>query len=137
MSSSLRFLARYQDFGLLVLRVGLGAMFIGHGLPKLLGGPSTWTKVGAMALAPLGIHFIPVFWGFVAAMVEALGGLLLILGFFFRPACIFLAIQMAIALTMHLSHHDAFVTWSHAAEDGIVFLSLILIGPGRHSIDGR
>jgi putative oxidoreductase len=30
---------QYKNFGLLVIRVGLGILFIYHGLPKLLGGP--------------------------------------------------------------------------------------------------
>jgi uncharacterized membrane protein YphA (DoxX/SURF4 family) len=32
-------LGKYKNFGLLILRVGLGVMFIYHGLQKLLGGP--------------------------------------------------------------------------------------------------
>ena len=31
---------RYHDLGLLVLRVGLGVMFMLHGYPKLMGGPA-------------------------------------------------------------------------------------------------
>ena len=48
-------LERYRDFGLLLLRIGLGAMFIWHGAPKLVGGPETWTRLGgAMANYTLG-----------------------------------------------------------------------------------
>ena len=35
----LRFLDKYRDIGLLFLRIGIGVMFIMHGLPKLIGGP--------------------------------------------------------------------------------------------------
>ena len=39
---------RTQDVGLLVVRVGLGVMFMVHGLPKLAGGPAAWTGVGSV-----------------------------------------------------------------------------------------
>ena len=47
---------KQRDLGLLVLRAGIGAMFVGHGLPKLLGGPQRWTTVGE-AMAYLGLDF--------------------------------------------------------------------------------
>ena len=34
-----RFLDKYRDIGLLILRVGIGIMFMIHGLPKLTAGP--------------------------------------------------------------------------------------------------
>jgi putative oxidoreductase len=32
-------LDRYRDAGLLVLRIGIGVMFMLHGFPKVMGGP--------------------------------------------------------------------------------------------------
>ncbi len=125
------FFDRYKDWGLLFLRVGLGVAFLFHGVPKLLGGPEKWAGLGGAAMAPLGISFAPAAWGLMAALSESVGGLLLILGFFFRPACLLLAATMAVALNMHVSKGDPFNVYSHAMEDGIVFLALILIGPGR------
>ena len=54
---------RYRDLGLLILRVGIGIMFLFHGLPKLTGGPAFWGQLG-MATNFLGIGFAPAFWGF-------------------------------------------------------------------------
>jgi putative oxidoreductase len=130
----LTFLNRYRDIGLLILRIGIGCMFIFHGAPKMFGGPEKWEKVG-MAMASVGIEFMPVFWGFMAAFAEFIGGICVILGLFFRPACILLTIAMAVAVSMHLRRGDGLQVASHAIEDGIVFLSLILIGPGKYSID--
>ncbi len=129
----LNFLDRYRDGGLLFLRIGFGLAFIVHGVPKLLGGPAKWKALGG-AMEHLGITFAPTLWGLAAALTEAVGGLLLLLGLFFRPTCFFLAVTMAVALNMHVAKGDPFRVYSHALEDGIVFLALILIGPGRYAL---
>lgn len=126
------FNSRFRDLGILLLRFGLGASFLIHGLPKLLGGREKWEALGG-AMGALGVTFAPAFWGFMAGFSEAVGGALLILGLFFRPACFFLALTMAVALNMHLSKGVPFAVYSHALEDGIVFLCLILIGPGKYT----
>ena len=58
-------LAKYRNTGLLLMRVGLGVMFVFHGYPKLLGGPDKWVEIGS-ATKYAGIHFLPKFWGFMA-----------------------------------------------------------------------
>jgi putative oxidoreductase len=130
----LTFLDKYRNLGLLILRIGLGLMFIYHGVPKLMAGPEHWLKLG-MSMGFLGIHFLPTFWGFMAAFAEAFGGLFLIGGFFFRIACFLLVVDMVVAATMHFGSHQGLAMASHAIEDGIVFLSLLLIGPGAISLD--
>ena len=47
-----------SDLGLLLLRIGIGAMFVAHGFPKLIGGPAKWTALGT-ATSHLGIDFAP------------------------------------------------------------------------------
>jgi putative oxidoreductase len=131
---SMKWLGKYRDFGLLVLRVGIGAMFIVHGAPKLLGGVDNWEKIG-MAMRYLGISSWPVVWGFLAGATEVLGGICLIFGAVFRPACLFLALTMAVAANMHFGRAEGLLAASHAIESGILFFSLMIIGPGRHSID--
>ena len=132
----LTFLDKHRNIGLLILRIGLGCMFLLHGLPKLFGGPERWEGLGG-AMASLGITFLPTFWGFMAAISESLGGLCLILGLFLRPACILLTITMLVATASHLGRGDGLKGAAHAIEVGIVFLSLILIGPGKHSLDEK
>lgn len=129
------FFEKHKDTGLLILRVGLGAMFLTHGAPKMFAGPEMWAKLG-MAMGNIGIHFLPVFWGFMASFSEFAGGLFLMLGLFTRPACALLAFTMSIASIFHFSRGDGLKGASHAIENGIVFLSLILIGPGKYSLDG-
>ncbi len=130
-----RFLDKYRDAGLLILRLGIGIMFVLHGLPKLKAGPETWTMLGG-SMKALGIGFAPTAWGFMAALSECAGGVLLLLGFFTRPACFFLFTTMVVATMMHIGKGDPFLKYSHTMESGILFLSLILIGPGEYSLDG-
>ena len=125
-----------RDVGLLILRVGIGTMFVLHGLPKIQGGVAMWEKLG-MAVGNFGIHFAPVFFGFMAALAEFGGGICLILGFCSRLACIFMFISMFVAATMHLNKGDGIQGASHAMEAAILFFSLFFIGPGKYSIDEK
>ncbi len=118
------------DWGLLLLRLGLGAAFVAHGVPKLLGGPEAWAALGG-AMTNLGVHFAPAVWGLAAALSEAAGGALLAAGLLFRPACLALVATMGVALAMHLGKGDPFLVYSHALEDAVVFLALLVTGPGR------
>lgn len=129
-------LGRYKDAGLLILRVGLGAMMIFHGYPKLIGGPDGWAQLGA-STKYVGITFLPAFWGLMAAIAEAAGGILILLGLWFRPAAIFLTLNMIVASAMHLGKGDGLMDASHAIELAFVFAGLIFIGPGKYSIDRK
>jgi len=121
------------DFGLLILRIGIGIMFMLHGYPKLMGGIESWGSLGR-AMSYLGINFWPIFWGLFAAIAEFFGGLCVALGVFFKIANAFLLITMTVAVIMHFSRGDGFNTASHAIEMGLLFFSLIFIGPGRFRV---
>lgn len=124
---------RMRNAGLLLVRVGLGLSFIiVHGWSKLFGGPDRWEQIGAAAQY-VGLDFLPVFWGFLAAFGEVGGGLLLLLGLFFRPATALMTGVMVVAAVMHIATGNG-SPW-HAIELGIVFLGLFLTGPGAYSLD--
>jgi putative oxidoreductase len=125
---------RLQDLGLLLLRVGIGGMFMGHGWPKLAGGPERWARLGK-AMTHLGIDFMPTVFGFAAAISEFFGGLLIALGLLFRPGCTLLLGTMVVASTMHIRKGDSFTASSHAIEAAILFAALVLIGPGRYTLE--
>lgn len=138
---SLKFFGRLREFGLLMMRLGLGLMFVIHGSAKIFGGPEHWSQLGE-AIGNWGIHIWPMFWGFMAAFAEFAGGVFFILGFLFRPAAILLTITMSVAATMHIHQNglmnlQSFNTYAHAVELGIVFFGLIFVGPGKYSIDGE
>lgn len=95
-----------------------------------------WTEVGG-AMQHLGIDFAPMFFGFMAGVTEFFGGIFLILGLFFSPSVIFLFLVMVVATAKHLAVGDGFVNYSHSIEMGVVFISLLLIGPGTYSLDRK
>ncbi len=133
------FLSNYSEgqknFGLLVLRIGIGAIFILHGYPKLIGGPEKWESLGR-EMSNIGIDYIPVFWGFMASFAEAVGGLLLMIGIAFRPVCFLLMFTMIVAATAHFEQGNTVIenisSASHAIKCAILFLSLLFIGPGNY-----
>lgn len=126
----------YKDIGLLILRVGLGIMFMLHGYPKVFGGPEMWAEVGS-ATQSIGIDFSPVFFGFMAGITELFGGLFLLLGLFFKPALGMLTVVMAVATASHISAGDSFSAVSQSIEIAIVFISLFFIGSGKYSLDRK
>jgi len=129
--------SRFRDAGMLVLRVGLGGMMAAaHGWPKMMGGPEAWRGLG-QAIGALGVPvFAPTFWGFLAMLAELLGGLLLAVGFLYRPAALGLLGTMIVAAAMHATAGDDFgMKTSRPIELGIVFLAMLLIGPGRYAVD--
>jgi len=135
------FLSNYSEgqknFGLLLLRIGIGAMFIMHGYPKLIGGPDKWESLGA-AMGNIGVHFAPVAWGFMAALAESVGGLLLVFGIMFRPVCFLLMFTMIVAATTAFERDNTVVenimAASHPIKNAILFLSLLFIGPGNYRL---
>lgn len=96
-------LNKYSGYGPLVLRVVIGIVFLAHGLQK-------FGIFGEMNLAGVTGFFgsigipAPGLMAFLVALIEALGGLALILGFGTRIAAILLGIIMLVAIfTVKLS----------------------------------
>jgi len=129
-------LGTYKNFGLLIIRVGLGVMFIYHGLPKLMGGPREWAELGS-ATKYIGIHTWPMFFGFMSVVTETFGGFLVILGLLFRPVCLLLLINLVVAAAMQLGKGAGLDGAAHAIEDAVMFAGLFFVGPGRTSIDKK
>ncbi len=125
-----------SDAGLLVLRLGIGIIFLFHGVPKLLGGPETWGKLG-LAMGNLGITFYPVFWGFMAAVAEGVGGFFLIIGFLVRPSAGMMTFTMIVATSMHYFKGDGFGKYSHSLSLAVVFLALMIMGGGRWALGAQ
>ena len=124
-----------RDVGLLIVRLVVGMAFVVvHGFKKISAGPEMWTGLGG-AMQNLGIGFMPVFWGFMAALAEFGGGIFLTLGLFTRWASIIMAFNMFVALMMHYSNGDPLSKIAHPAELCALFLALFFLGAGKYSVD--
>lgn len=120
--------------GLLILRVGIGIAMIFHGYPKLLGGPQRWEAVGS-AVKYLGINFGHQVFGFMAGLIETIGGLMLIIGLFHLPITFLLFSTLVVALISRINLSDGFLGFAHPLEVAIIFLALLVSGPGYFSLD--
>ncbi len=126
----------FLHLGLLILRIGIGASMLAHGLPKMMGGAEVWAGLG-QSMSVVGINFAPTFWGFLAAFTEAVGGLLFAIGLLHRPISVMLVGMMAMAMISHISWGDGFMVYSHALELMIVFIASVISGPGKYSLDAK
>jgi putative oxidoreductase len=87
----LRYLDRLQPLALLFMRLSVGAIMTAHGYHKVFRGLHNFAHmVGGMGL--------PAWLGYVSAYTELLGGLLILAGFFTRPAAFAVCINLAVAI---------------------------------------
>ena len=127
------FLAKYADFGLLLLRVSVGILFILYTAPALMGGPSAWAPFGAAARG-WGIHSHFQLWGFVIALLGCIGGVLVIFGLFFRPAVLLLLV-LGIGHAMGVKHGSGWRMALPSIEMCFVLAGILFVGPGKYSVD--
>lgn len=127
------------DLAILVLRLGLGVMFVAHGLQMAFGmfGGSGVTGFSKM-LSSLG--FSPaIFWAYLAAYTVLIGGLFLILGILTRVSAFFLLIFIVVAaVKVHWSKGFFLPAgFEYTFIIACVCLALLLLGPGKFSLLDR
>jgi putative oxidoreductase len=125
------FLNKYSDAGILFfykVRHWFRLYFFVHGWGKITRGPELWGKLGG-SMSNLGITFAPEFWGFMSAFAEFGGGILLLIGLFSRTAAFFMAFNMLVAATQHLSKLDPWNKAIYPMELFGVFMGLIFLTP--------
>jgi putative oxidoreductase len=129
-----------QKYASLILRLGLGTMFLAHGLQKAFGlfdGPG----IDGFATMLSGLGFSPpVFWAYAAAYAELLGGLFLILGILTRiSSALLLVLIVVAAATVHA--RNGFFMMAGGFEYNFIIacacVALILLGPGELSLNER
>lgn len=128
------------DLASLILRIALGIMFMGHGAQKVFGlfaGPGI--KGFSQMLSGLGFQ-PPAFWAYLAAYVELLGGLCLILGLGTRIASLLLLIVIIVAaIKVHLA--KGFFLSSGGFEYTFIIMSaclaLLLLGTGKFGLNRK
>jgi putative oxidoreductase len=127
------------ELGLLIIRVAVGASLFWYGLQKFLGGQEALAAVGSN-VSKLGIAVptdtvLPLFFGIMAALVQSLGGALLVVGFAMRTAVAALLFVMLVALaTAYDQSGGSFQSWGYPLIMVTTLLGLLFTGPGRLSI---
>ena len=129
----LAFLAKYREFGLLLIRVSIGVLFIFYTAPALMGGPSAWTHFGAGA-RNWGLHSNYQLWGFLGALAGCAGGVLLIFGLFFRLGVLLLLI-LAVGHAIGVTKGASFRFALPSIEICFVLAGILFVGPGKYSVD--
>lgn len=81
-----------KSLGLLILRLFVGGIFLVHGIQKLQNMEGT-----AMFFSQIGLNS---FWAWVVALVETIGGAVLVLGIFVQYAAALLSIILVVAVAM-------------------------------------
>lgn len=120
--------SKYEDLWLLLMRVGAGAALLTHGYPKFLklvnGNFQFGDPIG------IGVHASLV----IAVIGEFLCSILVILGLFTRIAVI---PQMLMMLVIIFVVHgaDPFNKKELPLMFFLIFGALLILGPGRYSID--
>lgn len=123
-----------DELGKLVVRVGVGALLLLHGIHKLLTGIA---PIKAMAVA----HHLPDFVAYGAYMGEIVGPILVILGVFSRVGGMLIVINMLFAVLLALMPEIAQLAPSggYALELEMFYLlgglSVALLGAGRLSLN--
>ena len=105
-----------------------------HGYPKIAGGITLWRGLGGAFNRLIGLSFVPGFWGFLAMLAEFGGGLCLIAGIFFRPACVTILFTMFVAAVSIVRGGYGFNSASQPIELGIAAAALFLTGPGKFTL---
>ena len=118
----------YAPQVLAALRVVTALLFIAHGTQKLLGFPTTEMQPPLMSLFG------------AAGIIEIVAGLMILVGFFTRPAAFIASGTMAIAYWMVHAPMNGFPV-NNGGDAAIlfcfVFLYLAFAGPGAWSLNKR
>lgn len=117
-----------NSIGLLALRVGIGCLMLVHGIQKVMG----FSEMSGAFPDPIGI-------GSQLSLIMAIGAevgcsVLLILGLGTRLAVVPLAFTMLVALFV-VHAEDPWKVKELAAIYLLVYISLLLTGPGQFSLD--
>lgn len=128
-------MTRTDDTGKLILRLALGIMILLHGIAKISTGVS---GVGGM----LASHGLPSALAYLVYVGEIVAPVLVIIGFYTRPAAWIIAINMVVAIWLvHMK--DLLVLgknggWALELQGMFLFaaVAVALLGAGRLSVGG-
>ena len=124
------FLKKWEPITLLLLRCGLGLVFIYHGYPKLFG--STERFIESFQAIGLPAYFV-----YVAGAVEFFGGLAMALGLFTPVVGIILLLEMAVAMWKYNFNEGIYAVREYELPLilGLASFALAATGAGMFSVD--
>jgi putative oxidoreductase len=131
--AALQFLGKYRETGLLLIRSSIGLIFIILIAPVLWNGQGSWEHFGS-AMRNLDFHAHYEFWGFTGAILACSGGVLMILGLFFRIGVLFV-LAVTLVHLVSIWGNGGFHARMPGLEMAILLLSLLFVGPGKYSVD--
>jgi putative oxidoreductase len=136
--------ATYPSWSHLVVRLALGVIFFAHGAQKVLG----WFGGQGLRATVAGFEKglgIPPAAAVIAAFIEFLGGLALIVGLLARPAALGLIVVMLVAVSKVHVQHGFFLNWNLTPGQGhgwefnfaliAMALGILIGGAGMLSVD--
>ena len=127
--TSVNYSASAFNLGMLVLRIGAGVLLLAHGYDKVQHFSQYQAQfINFMGLGQKTSLMLSVFAEFGCSA-------LVILGLLTRWACVPLIINMTVAL-LKAHKADVFGQGEHATLFAICFIVIMILGPGRISVDG-
>jgi putative oxidoreductase len=121
---------KWEPLTLLLLRCGLGLVFIYHGYPKLFG--STERFVESFQAIGLPVYFV-----YLAGIIECFGGLAMALGLFTPVVGIILLLEMGVAMWKYNFNEGIYAVREYELPLilGLASLALSATGAGMLSLD--
>ncbi len=132
-------LFRHPDLGLLIIRAALGFIFLIAGYNKFVSGEETLHAIG-LNINYLGLDVTPntvstMLFGVLAAGIEVVCGLALIVGYLFRTSTLALFMVMLVATLMQIDTSRGDLTeFGYPLVLGLVLAGLLFTGSGRLSL---
>lgn len=132
---SLQNLACFHDLGVLVLRLAFGFQLVKVSWPYAVD-PGKQAEF-MNYLQTLGFPF-PTVGAYLSVYTEFVGGTLLLIGLWVRPAALLLVINFTVAFFMaHIAIDDTYQNTFPSANLVAVNLFLLINGAGKYSLDNR
>ncbi len=121
-----------------LIRAATGLMLMPHGAQKLFGwfGGYGLEATGGFFAQKMGLE-PGLFWAALVGGVEFFGGLLLVLGLLTRPAALAVAMQMAVAITVHMPNGFFWTSggYEYPLLWGLIALAIAFKGGAELSLD--
>ncbi|MCL4509819.1 MAG: DoxX family protein [Bacteroidetes bacterium] len=126
--------SKSEDIGKLILRITIGGLLLFHGIFKLIHGVE-WMK------GPLSAFYLPGFLAYGVYIAEVIAPVLIIVGFWTRPAALIIAFDLFMAIVL-VGRQAIFTVkqagggWGIELEAFFLLGSFVLffLGAGKYSI---